>query len=242
MVDVVTLQLRETLNNIDGASLADLVHNIVTASKISCYGVGREGLAMKGLAMRLYHLGFQVSVVGEMTAAAVGKGDVLLLSAGPGYFSTVAALSEEARRAGAQVVVFTSAPPPQLAVPAHLAIHVPATCLPAAPPCKAQAEGALQGVQPQDQQQQQQCEGGGHPPAADTGACGPVGSEQPGTEGSGDDGGRREGGGAERQAALPMGSSYELALQLLFDAVCLLLQQELRASEADMRRRHTNLE
>lgn len=61
VVDVVTLQLRETLNNIDGASLADLVHNIVTASKISCYGVGREGLAMKGLAMRLYHLGFQAS-------------------------------------------------------------------------------------------------------------------------------------------------------------------------------------
>jgi hypothetical protein len=45
-------------------------------------------------------IGWQVSVVGEMTAAAIGHGDVLLLSAGPGYFSTAAALAKEAQRAG----------------------------------------------------------------------------------------------------------------------------------------------
>lgn len=46
--------------------------------------------------------------MGEMTCPPVGSGDLLLLSAGPGYFSTVAALAGEAREAGARVVVFTA--------------------------------------------------------------------------------------------------------------------------------------
>jgi D-arabinose 5-phosphate isomerase GutQ len=55
---------------------------------------------MKGLAMRLFHMGMNAFVVGEMTATALGRGDLLLTSAGPGYFSTVTSLSGEAQRAG----------------------------------------------------------------------------------------------------------------------------------------------
>lgn len=29
--------------------------------RVACYGVGREGLAMKGFAMRLFHMGIQAS-------------------------------------------------------------------------------------------------------------------------------------------------------------------------------------
>jgi hypothetical protein len=42
--------------------------------------------------------------------------------------------------------------------------------------------------------------------------------------------------------ALPMGSSYELALQLLFDVLCILLQRATGIPEAAMRQRHTNME
>ena len=62
------------------------------AGRIACYGVGREGLMMKALAMRLYHLGLDAHVVGDMTAPPLGIGDVLMVSAGPGDFATVAAL------------------------------------------------------------------------------------------------------------------------------------------------------
>jgi len=44
------------------------------------------------------------------------------------------------------------------------------------------------------------------------------------------------------QSILPMGSSYELALQLFFDVVCILLQKRVKQDEGQMTSRHTNLE
>ncbi|HEY0792529.1 MAG TPA: hypothetical protein VGD78_15805 [Chthoniobacterales bacterium] len=58
--------------------------------------------------MRLYHLGFQSSVVGDMTAFPVRGNDLLVLSAGAGYFSTVDALRRVAQEAGANVFCFTA--------------------------------------------------------------------------------------------------------------------------------------
>ena len=45
------------------------------------HGLGRDGLQMKGLAMRLFHLGLDAHVVGEMTTPPVGTGDLLICSA-----------------------------------------------------------------------------------------------------------------------------------------------------------------
>jgi len=100
LVALATAQLCGHLLSVDPQQLAIFLDDIAAARKVGVYGVGREGLAMKGLAMRLFHMGLDAFVVGEMTAAAVGPGDVLIVSAGPGYFSTVSALAGEARRAG----------------------------------------------------------------------------------------------------------------------------------------------
>jgi 6-phospho-3-hexuloisomerase len=72
--------------------------------------VGREGLMMRALAMRLYHLGLNAHVVGDMSCPPVGPGDLLLVSAGPGSFSTVEALLGVARRAGARTACVTAEP------------------------------------------------------------------------------------------------------------------------------------
>jgi len=48
--------------------------------------------------------------VGEMTAPSVGDGDLLLVSAGPGHFATIAALCEAAGAAGARTVCITAIP------------------------------------------------------------------------------------------------------------------------------------
>src|SRR6185436_7209796 len=83
---------------------------ILKARRIACYGVGREGLMMKALCMRLMHLGLDAHVVGDMTTPPVGPGDLLLVSAGPGEFSTVLALMGVARHAGARSAVITAQP------------------------------------------------------------------------------------------------------------------------------------
>jgi DNA-binding MurR/RpiR family transcriptional regulator len=51
------------------------------ARRIACYGVGREGLMMKALCMRLMHLGLDAHFVGDMTTPPLGPGDLLIASA-----------------------------------------------------------------------------------------------------------------------------------------------------------------
>jgi 6-phospho-3-hexuloisomerase len=99
---------------------------ILQARRIACYGVGREGLMMKALGMRLMHLGLDAHMVGDMTAAPIGQGDLLLVSAGPGAFSTVLALLGVAREAGARTMVITAQSAGPAAQSADVVIHLPA--------------------------------------------------------------------------------------------------------------------
>lgn len=99
---------------------------LLQARRIACYGVGREGLMMKALCMRLMHLGLDAHVVGDMTAPPIGKGDVLVVSAGPGSFSTVLALLGVAHSADARTLVVTAQPDGPAPRSADMVIHLPA--------------------------------------------------------------------------------------------------------------------
>ena len=87
-----------------------LLEEIVKARRIATYGVGREGLMMRAFCMRLFHLGLDAHVVGDMTTPPLEVGDLLMVSAGPGMFSTVAGLVGVAREAGARTLCFTAQP------------------------------------------------------------------------------------------------------------------------------------
>ena len=106
--------------------LGPVAEALEVAGRIACHGVGREGLMMKALAMRLYHLGLDVHVVGDMTTPPLGSGDVLMVSAGPGSFSTVAALVGVAKGAGARVMCVTAEPGGAVPCAADLVLHIPA--------------------------------------------------------------------------------------------------------------------
>lgn len=111
---------------IDPVGFKAVMQALAGAGRIVCYGVGREGLMMRALAMRLYHLGLDAHVAGDMSCPPVGPGDLLLASAGPGSFSTVAGLIGEARAAGAGVACVTAQPQGQAAQSADLVLHIPA--------------------------------------------------------------------------------------------------------------------
>ncbi len=124
--DQILRELRPGLSDSVLAQIPILVKTLTKANRIVCNGVGREGLMMRALAMRLYHLGCEAHVVGDMTTPPIGSGDVLLLSAGPGSFSTVAALADVARNSGAHVVCFTAEPEGAIPAQADVAVHLPA--------------------------------------------------------------------------------------------------------------------
>jgi 6-phospho-3-hexuloisomerase len=119
-------ELTDVIDRIDPAQVDALVEFLTRADRVVLYGVGREGLMMKALSMRLFHLGLDAHVVGDMTTPPVGKGDVLVVSAGPGYFSTVAALMGVARNAGAKTICFTAQPDGKVTQSADLAVVLPA--------------------------------------------------------------------------------------------------------------------
>lgn len=103
-------ELGDVFDRTTDEALDTLCDEVLAARRIACHGVGREGLMMRALCMRLMHLGLDAHVVGDMTTPPVGPGDLLLLSAGPGAFSTVLALLGVAQGAGARTVVVTAQP------------------------------------------------------------------------------------------------------------------------------------
>lgn len=95
--------------------------------KVFVYGVGREGLMMKALCMRLFHLGLSAHCVFDMTTPPIAAPDLLIASAGPGGFSTVDAICGVARGGGARVVVLTAQPETGSSVAYATAVaHIPA--------------------------------------------------------------------------------------------------------------------
>ncbi|KAL5727589.1 hypothetical protein ACHQM5_000770 [Ranunculus cassubicifolius] len=92
--------------------LTTTVHEIQsTATKnghVFVHGVGREGLMLKAFCMRLAHLGLSTHCVGDMTTPPISSSDLLIVSAGPGGFSTVDAICGVAKSNGARVLVVTA--------------------------------------------------------------------------------------------------------------------------------------
>jgi 6-phospho-3-hexuloisomerase len=105
---------------------APLIEEIVAARRIVVFGLGREGLQMRGFAMRLFHMGRDVSVWGDMTMPPVEKGDLLIVSAGPGYLATAEALLDIARKAGARTALVTAQTHPKLAAKVDVVTRIPA--------------------------------------------------------------------------------------------------------------------
>ncbi|MCF3932426.1 SIS domain-containing protein [Acuticoccus sp. M5D2P5] len=132
MMDPVDLSVR-AVEELKGVLLATkrsdfeaLVEAIAHARTIALHGVGREGLMMRALAMRLYHLGLDAHVVGDMSVPPLRAGDLLIVSAGPGAFSTVAALLGVAQSAGAATACITAQPDGAVPQAADVLLTLPA--------------------------------------------------------------------------------------------------------------------
>ena len=124
--DKISEEVTAVLSRVDPEQMKTFLDLVQGARKIALYAGGREGLMIRALAMRLFHLGYDVSVVGDMTAPFLTNGDLLILSVGPGYVSTLEALRSVAQRDGATVVCLTAQPDGRTARVADKIVHLPA--------------------------------------------------------------------------------------------------------------------
>jgi 6-phospho-3-hexuloisomerase len=118
--------LAGVLKSVNDHDIEHFIAIIVGAKRIALHGLGREGLQMQGLAMRLFHMGLDAHVVGSMTTPHVGKGDLLIVSAGPGDFATIQSLVSIAKAAGVGTAVVTAQSASALARNADVVLHIPA--------------------------------------------------------------------------------------------------------------------
>lgn len=119
-------ELRSVATRMDDAAVDRACEMIGSARKVVVFGGGREGLQIRGFAMRLFHLGRDVAVVGDMTAPAVGPGDLFVVTVGPGEISTAIALLQVAKSAGASILVLTAQPAGRAAAFADFTLVIPA--------------------------------------------------------------------------------------------------------------------
>jgi 6-phospho-3-hexuloisomerase len=138
-----TREIADVLSRIGAREVADAVEMIAGARRIALYGVGREGLMIKGLAMRLFHLGLDAHVVGDMSTPPLGSGDLLIVSAGPGHFSTVSALLGVARQAGARTLCVTAQANGESARAADAILLLPAQTMADDMPARGEAASVL---------------------------------------------------------------------------------------------------
>jgi 6-phospho-3-hexuloisomerase len=172
--------LRAVFERLPETAADPLIEEILTARRIVLYGCGREGLQMRGFAMRLFHLGRAVAVWGDMTMPPIESGDLLFVSAGPGYLATAEALIGIAHAAGARIALITAQSSAALAPHVDTVVKLPAQTM-----------------------------------ADDLG---------------------------DVRTTLPMGSVFEAAQMLFFEAVILKLRPRCNETVETMRARHTNLE
>jgi 6-phospho-3-hexuloisomerase len=122
----VIAEIGAVLDRIEPGAYEEFCREIASARRVVCFGLGREGLAVRAFCMRLVHIGFDAHVAGDVTALPVSSGDVVVVTSGPGNLTLTRAMIELAHKASATVIVVTAQPNGPDPRAADLAVTIPA--------------------------------------------------------------------------------------------------------------------
>lgn len=102
--------LQELLHNtryMEDTQLDALTQVILQAKHIFTAGAGRSGVAIRGFTNRLLHLGFSVSMVGEISSPHSQHGDLMIIGSGSGTTESLVALANKAKKTGVKIALIT---------------------------------------------------------------------------------------------------------------------------------------
>lgn len=112
------------LSKSSDAEIEKLIDEVNRAQNIVAVGAGRVGMATRGFAMRLGHMGYNAFMWGDATVPHVGPGDLLLVSSGSGETPTIKILVEIAKKNGARVALITGNPQSSMGILADSIVQV----------------------------------------------------------------------------------------------------------------------
>jgi 6-phospho-3-hexuloisomerase len=127
---------------LDDAQLDAAVGEITTARHVFLAGAGRSGVAIRGFANRLLHLGKPVSLIGEISSPHSRPGDLLVIGSGSGETASLVALATKAHATGVRIVLFTMDDNSAIARLADVVVVLPGVSP------KLQADTAVDSIQP----------------------------------------------------------------------------------------------
>ncbi len=122
--------LHELSHNAEQLSTAEkdfftLTNEIKKAHHIFLTGKGRSGLAIAGFANRLMHLGFSVSLIGEISTPHTQEGDLLIIGSGSGETDSLISLAKKAVQNKVQLALLTMNKNSTIAELADICIELP---------------------------------------------------------------------------------------------------------------------
>ena len=106
--------------------LRETIEEIIKADRVFIMGVGREGIAARGFAMRLMHLGKETHWIWDDTTPGMGENDLFIAVNGSGKIGHIHYVVEQAKNTGARILVVTGNPNEKTPLLADKTLFVPA--------------------------------------------------------------------------------------------------------------------
>lgn len=134
-------EMEAVLSKVKVSEIEKLVAAIPKRNKIVLLGAGRVGLAVRGFAMRLGHLGLNSHMVGDATVPSIAKDDLLIVASGSGETETIYRLVKIAKKHKAHIALITGNPQSRMGKLADIIVEIKA-------PTKVKEVKGLKSVQP----------------------------------------------------------------------------------------------
>ena len=97
-------ELLATLQEKTVKNFLEKIQNEWPRRRLFFWARGRSFLMLKGFAMRLMHMGYEVHLVGEPDCPSIAEGDVFMIASGSGGTASVLLFAQKAKEVGASVV------------------------------------------------------------------------------------------------------------------------------------------
>lgn len=100
---------------LDMEQLKVFMDAVINANNIFIHGTGREGISMRGFAMRMAHLGKPTYWLMDDTTVGMHEGDLFIITDGRGDVGIHRRIVEQASKTGAKIAMLTCLPEGNLA-------------------------------------------------------------------------------------------------------------------------------
>ncbi len=115
-VELLLSEHQEACQLLNEEKFNDLYKELNLANRIFVSAAGRSLLQIKGFAMRLMHIDYNVVMVNEITTPAITKDDLLIVASGSGETTGIINQVNKAKNIGARTIAITLNPNSTLAI------------------------------------------------------------------------------------------------------------------------------